>query len=327
MPLLCNDGPYIWDKSKFLEGIGSQFQRRKPSFIASHVLQAKWIGNLTNEHCPDEGDQSSYFGLSYTDCDQDSLEIYEKQKKKLHFVYTTREKNPFEYISTITVAQTTVLVFNWDEVAEKCYKKPDNVVCYDESHNFAVFDSRFLKRFQEQRSQRQTPKRLEGEYWVSIHFRWGDVKTKDSNRPDYRNGLGFSNYCVCVKHILSMNPRGLKIFLFAENLQPPVLSCPSLKDKRVQFLAHSNSWKTDIDIMSQSQLLIGGGSSFFVLGAYLCENCTVIHKCDIKFAKSEYEKTLPSRFDLVSCKGILSCYIKNIAKTLNSYNSKFSKGI
>ena len=43
------------------------------------------------------------------------------------------------------------------------------------------------------------------------------------------------------------------------------------------------------DIMSQSQLLIGGQSSFFVLGSHLCNNCTVIHSSGKKFIQSTYE--------------------------------------
>ena len=61
------------------EGIGSEFQWHKPSFIAAHFLKGKWIGNLTNGHFIDEGDQSSYFGLRYSHCDDELLfvKIYE----------------------------------------------------------------------------------------------------------------------------------------------------------------------------------------------------------------------------------------------------------
>ena len=41
--------------------------------------------------------------------------------------------------------------------------------------------------------------------------------------------------------------------------------------------------------MSQSDLLIGGESSFFRLGAFLCKNCTVIHASNM-FHTSAYEK-------------------------------------
>ena len=76
------------------------------------------------------------------------------------------------------------------------------------------------------------------------------------------------------------------------------------------------AWKRDIDIMSQSQLLIGGSSSFFVLGAHLCENCTVIHSSVPKFAKSEYEKLLPMHLNDIFCEGNLACYLDSIKETL-----------
>ena len=117
MLLPCNNGPYVWDTSKHLEGIGSTFQWRKPSFIAAHMLSAKWIGNLTNKHHTYEGDQSKYFGLSYSHCDQTSLEIYKHAKSK-HFVYVPN-KNIFDYISRIStkgVAKSTVMIFEWEQL-------------------------------------------------------------------------------------------------------------------------------------------------------------------------------------------------------------------
>ena len=294
--LACNNGPYVWDRSQHLEGMGSTFQWRKPSLIAAHIIQGKWIGNLTNRHHKDEGDQSEYFGLSYSHCDAKSLQVYKKVNPN-NFVYTT-EQNMFNYIPAIPVVNTTVVVFEWEHL--------------DQSNNFAVFDKTFRKRFHHQRLLRQTPKRTANEYWVSVHFRWGDVKTKDPNKPDGRNGLSFADYCLCINAMVLINPH-IELFLFAEGLAKPE-SCWDLKLKNIHFFNDSISWKRDIDIMSQSQLLIGGRSSFFVLGSHLCENCTVIHNSPIKFKTSDYEKKLPIHLVEINCNMGLSCYLENIRK-------------
>merc|ERR1712150_73249 len=107
-----------------------------------------------------------------------------------------------------------------------------------------------------------------------------------------------------------------KIFLFAENF-PYSESCTYLPSRNIAFFNDSTSWKRDIDIMSQSQLLLGGSSSFFVLGSHLCENCSVIHSSDKKFIKSEYENLLPTHLNNIYCDGDLICYQDNIKKILS----------
>ena len=259
-------------------------------------LKGEWIGSLVNSHQKQEGDQSSYFGLSSSHCDENTLIMYEKQNSS-NFIYvpkTTSSSAIRDIIKRTKVNNTTVFVFDWERL--------------DQAHNFVVFDSLFRKRFHNQRLLRQTPKRKPDEYWVSIHFRWGDVA--DLNQPDQRTGLSFSDYCLCIRYMIHLNPR-IKIFMFAENFKRVDL-CPALKSTNVQFFNDSKPWKRDIDIMSQSHLLIGGKSSFFVLGAHLCEvdgtRCTVIHESPRKFAESSYEKRLPQHLKTILCPPSLQCY-------------------
>ena len=68
--------------------------------------------------------------------------------------------------------------------------------------------------------------------------------------------------------------------------------------------------------MSQSNLLIGGSSSFFMLGAHLCQNCTVIHNSVAKFKKTHYERKLTSHMNAQYCEKNLDCYLKKIRKYL-----------
>ena len=295
MLLPCNDGPYIWDKSGRLDGIGSTLQWRKQSFIAASISNGKWIGDLTNAHHPEEGDQSRYFGLTYPDCDETSLQVH-THLVNFQFIEMPR-KNMIHYIPSIVVNKTTVLVFKWGYM--------------EESYNYVVFDAVFRERFHRQRELRPSPKRQINEYWVSIRFRWGDVHTNDFDQPNERSGLGFSDYCKCIYEIQSIKPQAV-VFIFAESLTNVYEICNDLNPKKAHHLGDSRSWKRDIDIMSQSNLLIGGSSSFFMLGAHLCQNCTVIHNSVAKFGQSSYENTMMPHMTARFCEKDLDCYLQSL---------------
>ena len=311
--LPCDKGPYIWDKSQHEEsheeGIGSTFQFRKPSLIAKHILNGTWIGSLINAHYPIAGDQSPYFGLSYSHCNFKSLEKYEKQKG-LDFIYVPKE-NTTSYIRNLKLKNSSVVVFEWEKL--------------DEYHNYVAFDETFRSNFHQQRLLRPNLKRRPDEIWVSIHFRWGDVETEDPNDPDARTGLGFADYCQCINGTLELNPK-VSIFVFAENFTPPE-SCTVLESRQVSFFNASTSWQRDLDIMSQSQLLIGGQSSFFVLGAHLCKNCTAIHSSGKKFVQSAYEKKrLQPHLKSVYCIPQYICYWTYIKEYLKKISPNKSDG-
>ena len=290
--LPCDNGPYIWDRSEHLDGVGSTLQWRKQSFIASHIVNGKWIGDLINSHHIEEGDQSKYFGLTYPDCDEASLKLNIKLFPS-RFIEIPR-KNMLKHIPTISVNARAVLVFKWGYM--------------EEAFNYMVFDASFRERFHKKRALRTSPKRNINDYWVSIHFRWGDVQTNNINHPNIRSGLKFSDYCKCILEIQLLKPNAV-IFIFAEKFRRVNELCYGLNPNRTYHFSDSQVWRRDIDIMSQSNLLLGGSSSFFMLGAHLCENCTVIHNSFKKFQKSKYEKTLPSHINAFYCKRSLVCYL------------------
>ena len=301
--LPCDQGPYIWDKVVHFEGIGSQFQWHKPSLFATHFLHGKWIGYLINEHHNREEYQSSYFGFNYSDCDDSSLSIY-KDVHPNRFIHIPKEENYDYFLSSIRnqVTKKTVLIFDW--------------VILDESHNYAVFDVEFRKRFHQQRLRRNHRIRRTDEFWVSIHFRWGDFQTNDPDKPNERTGLGLSEYCFCVKEIQRIKPQAT-IHFFAENLNQTKLCSMFQFNDNFHFYNDSMKWKRDLDIISQSQLILGGSSSFIVLGAHLCQNCTVIHDTKIKFAQTEYEKNLPRHMTDYFCNKELRCYTYFIIKSIS----------
>jgi len=294
----CDDGPYVWDTSEHMEGIGSTFQWRKDSLVAAHLLSAKWIGNLTNKHEKSSGDQSAFFGLSYPECNVDVLRHL--PQNQLEKVPQVEELN--KYFSSLLLSainfKKTVFLFDWQRL--------------DESRNYATFDEKFRQRFHRRRLQRQNLLKPSGEHWTSVHFRWGDVSTSNVDMPNVRAGLSLSEFCQCIKTVFETNHRyHSKVFLFIERFNPKKLLMCQDALKSVTIRSESAEWRTDLDIMSQSDLLIGGSSSFFVLGAHLCQNCTVIHNSLKKFKMSAYENFLPKHMTPMYCNNLI-CYLRTI---------------
>ena len=177
--------------------------------MAAHLLGAKWIGNLTNEHEKASGDQSDFFGLSYPECSFKVLLHYQEDQ----LVKVPQVKDIIQYFSSTLVPainfKKIVFLFDWQRL--------------DESHNYAAFDDKFRQKFHRKRLHRQGPLKLSGEHWTSVHFRWGDVSTSDADRPNVRAGLKLSEFCQCIRTIAERHHHS-KVFLFAEDLNPDKLN-------------------------------------------------------------------------------------------------------
>ena len=111
--------------------------------IAANLLEAKWIGNLTNQHEKSLGDQSNYFGLTYPECTYQMLNIHHLHQPEKFILVPQDVKDIFKYVSEIlrVVEKKTVVAFNWQRL--------------DQSHNFAVFNNKFRERFHQQRDFRK----------------------------------------------------------------------------------------------------------------------------------------------------------------------------
>ena len=150
------------------------------------------------------------------------------------------------------------------------------------------------------------------------------------------------------------------------NYENPYRKCSVLRRVEVFHESKStSSWKEDIDIMSRSQLLIGGESSFLRLAAFLCKRCIVIDSSpESFFAMSLPEKRMlpkdKKRLVHVSCityldkvekqtlldkirpsglskqdqrkfqgnyamKGDLACYLRNIQYFMSTLGSKINR--
>jgi len=114
--------------------------------------------------------------------------------------------------------------------------------------------------------------------WLSVHFRWGDVSTDSvDGKVNGRTGAGLSTYIDATKRQLEKfdDPSKVQVHFFSEG-EPSTFESFQIAFPTAKLHLESASWVESLDIMSQSKILIGGGSTFFKLAAGLCDECTVV---------------------------------------------------
>jgi hypothetical protein len=71
------------------------------------------------------------------------------------------------------------------------------------------------------------------------------------------------------------DPSKVQVHFFSEG-EPSTFESFQIAFPTAKLHLESASWVETLDIISQSKILIGGGSTFFVLAAGLCEECTIV---------------------------------------------------
>ena len=286
----CNDGPYVWDRSTHREGIGSTFNYRKRSLILADAMQAPWIGTLFNSHDPKpKPNNDRWFGLGATDCNETMLHQY-KQSHTMNFLQASKlYRSP---------------AFHIDHMCDGIQKRKkltmhgidrNTVIEVNEHHlhqdwNYCTFNARFRGRFHDVQvhQYRQNP-RPESEFWISVHFRWGDTRTRNVDRPDHRAGRGLSRLAHDTNKYFKANSNA-RVFFISEGKPHEFEEFRTIVPSTEWRL--DDAWKDALWTISQSNIVIGGTSSFFALGAHLCSQCTVVTiKSHPKFRAHRFEKT------------------------------------
>lgn len=286
--LPCSDGPYVWDQSTHTEGIGSNFQWRKYPIILANKIGAKYVGTLENEHDLFPRDESVWFGLNTNECTATSI----ANATHLHYIDAWRGTT----ISTLCSAPLVFGSFGSLDVLVV----PD-VVDLHEDWNYCTFDPIFRKNFWASGVREQIP-RPANEFWITVHLRWGDVATGDVEHTDGRTWpLSLLAYhtqdALARRKSTRMRTR---VFLLAEDL--------GVEDKQkfLMFVPEAeivsdSSWKYALAIIANSNVTIGGSSSFFAIGSHLCHKCTVITEIEHdKFKPHEAERALSRHMKLHS---------------------------
>jgi len=273
----CTDGPYVYDVNRHLEGIGSTFQHRKHGLILADALGGRWMGTLKNEHeSPPRANHRSFFGLGGSG---DQCEERDFRQRPIAFssieprariwqlcrIIHREEQAEFRELHNISRASVILL------------KGEGRVI---EKWNYCLFNERFRRRFRDAQGQRGLEfTKGNNDTQVAVYFRWGDTAkwTRSVERPGRRNIWGLTTLAKFVKErvLVGENKNATINFISEGNA--------SLFRKFSDIVPRANvrndlTWQGAIDLMSQSDILIGGSSSFFVLSAHLCRNCTVVTK-------------------------------------------------
>ena len=306
---ICQSGPYVYDKSVHREGIGSTFQFRKYSLIFADALNGRWIGQLQHAHNVDEGNHAlKYFGLGDQNCQEEDL--FHNSTSFLNYIYTnwTHALAPERPIKLPDIKELCLLIQRNKTVFHLDDKLRRTVFVFGgdalrENYNYCLFNHYFRKRYYMKQKERRISLRSEHENWISVHFRWGDVATESVQSPDPRASTGLHNYIQAtdlIRNILSESSHNRQTYIhfFSEGNTSDFLS---FSEKFPNARVHINgNWTNAVDIMSQSNVLIGGKSSFFVLGSLLCRKCTVM-----SFAPRP-------KFDVSAVESLLSSHVKHI---------------
>ena len=123
-----------------------------------------------------------------------------------------------------------------------------------------------------------------------MHYRWGDISHVCA--ADFRTGATLQQYLETlkwVKNLLAHNimvgekmhkgSRAVRTFLFAEGQPEEFVSAKEMFPD-IDIWTDSDTWLETIDVMSQSQVVIGGRSSFFALGTNLNDGCFSVNVPD-----------------------------------------------
>lgn len=116
------------------------------------------------------------------------------------------------------------------------------------------------------------------------------TKTSSVESPNTRAGAPLSKYVETTRYQLNLLNLSETVIHFFSEGEPSTFVVFQDAFPSVSLHLNSTLWIDALDIMSQSNVLIGGISSFFVLGSHLCDNCKVIiSKPSKKFSVKKQE--------------------------------------
>ena len=269
----CNNGPYVFDESQHLEGIGSTFNYHKQALVLADKINAQWIGSLTNEHDVPLVNRDNYFGLQSSDCNASLLDFYRRDNTS-GLVFKNQQRS-FDFQLEHLCAPS----WHFGKYYRQKYGSDRNAVYIvnqveiHEDFNYCTFSKKFRRRFfNRQRGRR--PLRPKNETWISMQFRWGDVSNGLSVEfPNKRSAYGLTRMATLTRTVLDTNPDA-RVFLLTEGQKKEFR--PFLNVIPTAEIISEEKWQDSLWRMSESNVLIGGTSQFFKLGAHLCKECFVV---------------------------------------------------
>jgi len=235
------------------EGLGSLLQYYRKSLSYALALGLPWVGRLRNAH--DDTDYTEFLGLCQPLCHShlkgfDSVEV----------TVSTADLHKCRMNGTFSVpeglARPTLILIDDDDM--------------DDGYTNCL--TRIRDRFL---SASMRSVACTNDHYETLHFRWGDTKTKTPNcaRTEGHRGVDMSEAVQLVKNVRRLCP--LQVKVMSEG--PGVKDCFSnrFSDTFEYIDGYQSTVPYDLLTFACSTVLIGGTSSFSVLGALLTDGLVI----------------------------------------------------
>lgn len=235
-------------------GVGTVVQHYRKSLAYALALGLPWVGTMDNSH--DNIDYTEYFGLCQPLCNRnfDSFQRIDVSVSQLD-MDRCKMNGTFKIPQGLT--QPTLIVID-DTMPGR-----HGETAGDEGHTNCLTGMRDRFMSSAMRSVVCTKNSF-----LTFHFRWGDVAANDCDNPDVR-GVNMSAAVVEINHIRQLCP--LQVKVMSEGAE--VKDCFSNRfSGDFEFLdGMQSNTPYDLITFACTSVLIGGFSSFSVLGALLMD--------------------------------------------------------
>ena len=226
----CRTGPYVWDRGTDprTEGIGIRMLAswHKHALMLADAVGAPWIAAVVNGHdgganvsMPMRGDDTvlGYFGLGASDCNHAALlGLKGSNTRRLKFRDAEELYSPHPDLACTNDGafpckpEAVCACPRWPSLCSGNYTPPQRraqlgigestVIEVHESFtkplndgrawNYCTFNARFRSQYYGAQQGQARRARPPSEYWIAVHFRWGDAAQTDPDKPNYRTGSG-----------------------------------------------------------------------------------------------------------------------------------------
>ena len=313
----CTSGPYVLQSGceTFNEGIGSKFQRIKTSLTVAHMANFTFLserGCFTESH--NGWDFADRFWVHRsTDCDACSVRTRAKHSINLAGSPTQTWPEPtfhqavcppitgelrqrlmagdqtalphntagrealyqmFGVLQSTPPALQSSLVFS--------FPHRERSIEFLNSCSAPLVRERYAASYERQVAAgvRTVLPMAAERFHIAVHFRWGDTKRPDVEKPDNRASFPISTFSAVVQAMLGLEAlQGrTEVWFCSEGERQEFARFSPGVDVHWRLGEDSQSERSDtlddLDVLAHADVLIGGESSFFALASQFNDNNT-----------------------------------------------------
>lgn len=266
------------------EGLGSILQHHRKSLSYALALKLPWIGTLVNEH--DGIDYTKYLGLCQPFC---GTNVSSFNVKEVSVTETDLDAcmtdGTFKIPEGIT--SPTVLL-----VSEAFPGRGRWTADLDEGHTKCLRGLKERMLTHSLHSLRCPPKP-----YMTFHFRWGDTQTGDYDNPGERT-LGMNHAVGLINQILQICSLDVKVLSEGQGVGDAFSK--RFRGNFEYVDGFQSALAYDLQVLACSSVVLGGISSFTVLGALLSQGVTIAPSWSPKYhgLNNVLDTSLPAGPDL-----------------------------